>query len=73
MQGEQWPFSESSQQTLPVKLVHHLELGQDHRQDAIDSARKASHSRGAGLKAARSRERDGIHGCWGQASNKQSE
>lgn len=42
--GEQWPFSESPQQTLPVKLVHHLELGQDHRQDAIDSARKALNS-----------------------------
>lgn len=46
VQREQWPFSESSQQTLPVKLVHHLELSQDHRQDAIDSARKALNGRG---------------------------
>lgn len=62
--GEQWPFSESPQQTLPVKLVHHLELGQDHRQDAIDLARKALTAiKTEGLKAARSRERDGIHGC----------
>lgn len=44
--GEQWPFSESPQQTLPMKLVHHLELGQDHRQEAIDSARKAPNSLG---------------------------
>lgn len=46
VQREQWPFSESSQQTLPVKLVHHLELSQGHRQDAIDSARKALNGRG---------------------------
>lgn len=44
--GEQWPFSESPRQTLPVKLVHRLELGQDHRQDAIDSAKKAPTSHG---------------------------
>lgn len=41
MWGEQWPFSESPQQTLPMKLVHHLEQGQDHRQNAIDSTGKA--------------------------------
>ena len=63
--GEQWPFSESPQQTLPMKLVHHLELGQDHRQDAIDSARRAPNSRenGEAVEAARNREKDGIDGC----------
>ncbi|KAL0616601.1 UPF0764 protein C16orf89 [Plecturocebus cupreus] len=40
--GEQWPFSESLQQTRPVKLVHHLERGRDDRQDAIDEARPSS-------------------------------
>lgn len=63
MCGEQWPFSASSQQTLPKKLVHRLELGHDHKQDAIDSARKAPNSRGDRLKAARSQEKDGIYGC----------
>lgn len=57
VQREQWPFSESSQQTLPVKLVHHLELGQVHRQDAIDSARKALNSRG--VREAESSEKQG--------------
>jgi len=28
-----------------MKLVHHLELGQDYRQDAIDSAKEASKQR----------------------------
>lgn len=56
--GKQWPFSESAQQTLPMKLVHHLELGQDHRQDAIDLARKAPNSRRDGPKVARGRDKD---------------
>lgn len=68
--GGQWLFSESSQQTLPVKRAHHLELGQDQGQGAIDSARKAPHSRGDGLKVARSREKDGL---LGKALNNPSE
>lgn len=67
--GEQWLFSESSQQTLPMKLVHHLELGQDHRQDAIDSARKAPNGRRDGPKVARSRDKDELR----NALNNQSE
>lgn len=68
--GEQWLFSEGSQQTLPVKLAHHLELGQDQGQGAIDSARMAPRSRGDGLKVARSREKEGL---LGKALNNPSE
>lgn len=62
--GEQWPFSESPQQTLPMKLVHHLELCQDHRQDAIDLTRKAPNSHGDREVEGRKKQRKGgIHGC----------
>lgn len=54
----------SPQQTLPMKLVHHLELGQDYRQDAIDSARKPPSNGGAWGAGGSKKERgkDGIHG-----------